>query len=102
MDYFEPFKERLTELCKAHHVSSLYAFGSAARNELKADSDSDIDLLVELRPTDPHVWADHYWALEDQLAALFDRPVDLISKRALRNKYFIAAVERTKVKLYEA
>ena len=100
MEFFGPYREAITELCRTHQVSSLYAFGSAARNELNAES--DIDLLVELKPTDPDAWADNYWDLETRLSSLFDRRVDLVSKRALRNKYFIEAVERTKVKLYEA
>jgi predicted nucleotidyltransferase len=40
--------------------------------------------------------------LEEGLAHLFGRPVDLVSRRALRNKYFIDAVNASKVTLYEA
>jgi predicted nucleotidyltransferase len=32
---------------------------------------------------------------------LFNRPVDLLTKRAIRNKYFRAEVERTAQVVYE-
>lgn len=69
-------------------------FGSAARGELRADS--DIDVLVELeRPLSFAEWED----LRASLAALFKRPVDvttadalhaLVRKRALAEAVFAA------------
>jgi len=38
-------------LCDAHHVKSLFAFGSVVSNNLKADS--DIDLIVDIDSDDP-------------------------------------------------
>jgi uncharacterized protein len=38
----------LVALCREHGIRSLRLFGSAARNELREDS--DIDLLVEFEP----------------------------------------------------
>ncbi len=100
MTFFEPYMEQIQELCRAHQVATLYAFGSTVKGDQR--STSDVDLLLELKSTDPYAFADNYWALEEKFAALFGRPVDLISRRAMRNVYFIAAVEAEKVKLYEA
>lgn len=100
MDFFAPYMEQITALCKKHQVKSLHAFGSSARGDMKPTS--DVDLLLELPLEDPHSFSDHYWALEEGLKALFHREVDLVSKRALRNKYFIQELEQSKVALYEA
>lgn len=54
-------------------------FGSVARGE--ATSQSDLDLLYELRPGARLGWAIEN--LSDELSELFGRPVDLVSRRAL-------------------
>ena len=100
MDFFAPYMERMEGLCKAHKVRSLHAFGSSVKAGLRPGS--DVDLLLDLPLDDPFEFTEHYWALEEGLAHLFGRPVDLVSRRALRNKYFIDAVNASKVTLYEA
>ena len=100
MEFFQPYMERITDLCRQHQVASLYAFGSSVKGGLSAES--DVDLLFELKSVDPHEFADNFWALEEKFEALFGRHVDLISRRAMKNKYLIAQVESEKVKLYEA
>jgi len=66
------------------------------------DDTSDVDLLVDIHSSDPYEYSDHYFALYDQLEQLFQRPVDLLETRALRNKYFIRDLNAHKVDLYEA
>jgi predicted nucleotidyltransferase len=92
--------EQITALCRMHKVRSLHAFGSVVKGGLKPES--DIDLLLDLPLEDPEAFSEHYWALDQALSDLFRRPVDLISKRALRNRYFIQELDRTKIPLYEA
>ena len=54
-------------------VRSIGLFGSLARNE--ADSESDVDILVDfVEPT-----FDHYMDLKFYLEKLFDKPVDLVT-----------------------
>lgn len=53
--------------------------GSIARGE--PDDGSDIDLLYELAPDARLGW--EIVDLEDELADLFGRPVDLVAKKAL-------------------
>jgi len=100
MDFFAPYMDRITELCRSHKVRSLHAFGSAVKGN--TGPESDVDLVVDIPLDDPHEFSEHYWALEDALIDLFKRPVDLVSRRALRNKYFIDALNSSKVKLHEA
>lgn len=100
MSFFDPYMERIRELCIAHKVSRLSAFGSSVKGTMGPES--DIDLLVDLTPQDPHEYSDLYFALYDRLEELFRRPVDLLEQRALRNKYFIQDINTHKVDLYAA
>lgn len=90
--------ERIKKLCRDHHVKTLFAFGSAATDDYKEDS--DIDLLVSFEPLDFGDYADNYFFLADKLEELFEKPVDLITEKSLSNPYFINSVNRTKTKLY--
>jgi uncharacterized protein len=72
---------RLTELCQRCHVRELSVFGSAARGELRPDS--DIDLLVEFLPN-AHVDLVDYAGLMLDLSKLIGRKVDLVSKKGLK------------------
>lgn len=98
MEFFTPYMDRIADLCQQHQVASLYAFGSSVKGTMKPES--DVDLLFELRSTDPYEFANNYWALEEEFERLFRRPVDLVSKKAMKNKYLIAAIDAHKVKLY--
>lgn len=74
--------ERLREVCERYGVIRLEVFGSLAHGEPRPDS--DVDLLYTLAPG-----ARLGWAIEDlneELAALFGRPVDLVSRRALNSR----------------
>jgi predicted nucleotidyltransferase len=45
-------------------------------------------------------YADTYFGLLEALEDLFQRPVDLIMVRAIKNPYFIQAINQTRVVLY--
>lgn len=74
--------DRLAEFCRRWKVTELALFGSAARGDLRADS--DIDLLVTFEPGAP-------WSLWDlsrmrwELETIWGREVDLVEKVGLRN-----------------
>ena len=74
--------ERLREVCERYGVASLEVFGSVARGEDRVDS--DVDLLYVLKPGVRLGF--RLFDLEDELASLFGRPVDLV-QRASINKY---------------
>ena len=71
----------LAELCRRYHVGELSVFGSAARGEMRQDS--DIDLLVEFLPEAEVDLVDHAGLMLD-LADLLGRKVDLVSKNGLK------------------
>lgn len=62
-------------------VHSLALFGSVARNQ--DTSDSDLDFLVEFEGATTF---DRYMDLQFFLEDLFDRPVDLVTKRSLKRE----------------
>ncbi len=64
---------------RAHAVKELWLFGSAAREDLGAGS--DIDILVDF--TAP-VTLFEFARLRRHLESLLDRPVDLVTRDALK------------------
>lgn len=90
----------LAQFCRDRGITRLEAFGSALRNDFRPDS--DIDLLATFRsdaqPT-LFTWAE----MQGQLSELFDRRVDLVSRRAIersRNRFRKHAILSTAVPLY--
>jgi len=73
--------ERIVEICRRYKVRELAVFGSAARGDMRPDS--DIDLLVEFEE-DAEIGLFEFGAMEQELAALLGRKVDLVSKRGLK------------------
>ncbi|MBI3209350.1 MAG: nucleotidyltransferase family protein [Candidatus Solibacter usitatus] len=72
--------EALADLCRRYQVKELSLFGSAAREELRPDS--DIDILVEFVPNHTVDIFD-FGHLEDELRALLGRSVDLVSRKGM-------------------
>jgi predicted nucleotidyltransferase len=89
--------EQLEELCRRHQIRRLALFGSAARGELRADS--DIDLLIEFLPGT--TVGLRFITIQDELAALLGRQVDLCTPGFL-SPHFRERVLGEAVPLYEA
>ena len=72
---------RLADLCRSYSVRELSLFGSAARGEMRPDS--DIDMLVEFL-ADAGTDLVDYAGLMLGLSKLLARKVDLVSKNGLK------------------
>ncbi len=92
-------KEVIERLCRLHGVSRLEAFGSVARGDAVPGS-SDVDLLVAFQPSTPEEHADRYFGLLAALQDEFDCPVDMVEMGAVRNPYFMRAIEEERTLLY--
>ena len=69
------------ELAQRYGVLRLALFGSAARNT--ANAESDIDILVAF---DGPATSQRYFGVQFYLEDMLDRPVDLVTEKALRTE----------------
>src|SRR5215212_2071012 len=94
--------EAIRALCQEFGVARLEVFGSVCTPDFDPER-SDVDFLVEY-PTDYDFgpWATRFLALQEALANLLGRKVDLIFSRAVRKKYFLQSVNQTRQLLYAA
>ena len=90
--------KHIQELCKASKVKTLFAFGSVTRGDFHAAS--DIDLVVDFDENDHFTYTDLYFDLKNKLELLFNRPIDLLKERAIRNRLFRKQLDETKVLIY--
>lgn len=73
--------DKIAELCRRYQVHELALFGSVLRADFRPDS--DVDFLVEFEPDAPIGLLD-YCALQNRLAELLHRRVDLVAKDGLK------------------
>ncbi len=90
----------LGHLCARYCVHRLELFGSALTEDRFDSANSDMDFLVEFLPLEPGQRADHYFGLLEALQDLFQRPVDLVVTRSIRNPYFLQAIDKERELLY--
>ena len=95
----EQNRPAVDDLCRRFGVLSLEVFGSAADGNFDPDS-SDIDFLVEFGESDSGSLFHRFFGLSEALEQLFARRVDLVSPSAMKNPYFIAAVNRSRQSVY--
>ena len=92
-------RESLRELCHAQKVRELEIFGSATTADFNPER-SDIDFLVEFHDPDRPGIADRFLGLAEGLERIFQRNVDLVTRRSLKNPVFIGAINRSKQVVY--
>jgi predicted nucleotidyltransferase len=72
---------RYESALRARGIRHAAVFGSVARGENRPDS--DLDILVEFEPqADGSIY--EYMRLKDYVASLFEGPVDVIDRNALK------------------
>jgi len=86
------------KLCKKYKVKSLYAFGSVLTD--KFDEKSDIDLLVDFERMPLKTYSDNYYDFKFSLEDTFNRPVDLLEYKAIKNPYFLENINKHKKLIY--
>lgn len=89
----------IAPLCQRLGVARLELFGSAATDTF-VPGHSDFDFLVELDANAPGSRAERLIELAESLEALLGAHVDLVNPRYIRNPYFAAEVERTRIPIY--
>ena len=97
----EDKRDALIRLCAKYRVQRLEIFGSAFTSRFDPRT-SDLDFLVEFLPLQPGEYADAYFGLLEALRELFQRNVDLVITGAIRNRYFLESINRSRAVLYAA
>ena len=88
----------IRDLCSKHKVSRLFVFGSVLTKKFKKSS--DIDLLVDFKDVDLYSYADNYFDLKDALEKIFQRDVDLLEDKAIKNPYLRQSIDSSKQLIY--
>ncbi len=94
--------EAIRALCREYGVARLEVFGSVCTAEWDPER-SDVDFLVAY-PDDHDLgpWLKFLFALEEALAELLGRKVDLVMTGALRNKWFRREAAKTRTLIFDA
>ena len=90
--------DTIRSLCERYRVKTLYVFGSVLTPNF--DTHSDIDLLVDFLDQHALQYASNYFQFKFELEKLFNRKIDLLEERALKNPYFIENINQKKQLLY--
>ena len=98
MNFFTPYSEQISNLCRQYNVNKLFAFGSVLTEEF--NEKSDVDLIVDF---DKHAVKDHfvnYFDFKYSLENIFKRGVDLLEEQPIRNSYLKKSIENSKILIY--
>lgn len=89
---------RIAEFCRRHHIRKLWLFGSVLREDFGPNS--DVDVLVEFEEDKTPGLA--FFDVQQKLAELIGRPVDLSTETSLRNPFLRHQILGTRRLVYAA
>jgi predicted nucleotidyltransferase len=96
----EKHHDAIRTLCKQYGVRRLDLFGSATTGAFDP-ARSDLDFVATFADTNLPGLADRYLGFAEALEALFNRSVDVITERSIRNPYFRQAVDASRETIYD-
>jgi uncharacterized protein len=73
-------EKQVADFCRRWQITELALFGSALRKDFRPES--DVDVLVTFAGSAHHSLFDMV-RMQDELALILGRPVDLVSRRAI-------------------
>ena len=76
--------EKVKALCEKYGIEELSLFGSVLREDFGPQS--DVDVMLKFRPGHGFTF-ENTPDIQDDLAAIFGRPVDVIEKGRVRNPF---------------
>lgn len=98
MNVIEQNIEMLKKLCFEYNVFQLFIFGSVLNEQFNAES--DIDFLVTFQTLEIDQYADNYFDFKFSLEDLFNRPIDLLEDKAIKNPYLKKTIDSSKQLIY--
>jgi uncharacterized protein len=93
--------DQIFALCDKYKVAHLELFGSATGEDFDTEK-SDIDFLVEFQEMTPREHKNSYFGLLENLEDLFQRKIDIIEVKEIKNPYLIESINRSRRTLYAA
>ena len=98
MDELMILKDEIADLCRRLEVVRLDIFGSVVHG--RVDEESDVDLLVTFSGSSAGLFT-RYFTLKEALQELLGRPVDLVTAESIRNPYFRADIDASRINVYQ-
>lgn len=89
---------QIQRLMRQYGVQKAYAFGSAVKGNMHANSDVDFVILFP-KNIDVETYANNYFSLIDALESLLQRQVELVAEETLSNPYLIQSINSHKVEV---
>jgi len=90
-------RDAIADFCRRWRVTEFSLFGSAVRDDFGPES--DVDVLVRFEPRAGWSLFD-FVTMQDELEALFGRPVHLVEAEGLRNPFRREEILRTREVVY--
>lgn len=88
-------------LCREYGIEKLEVFGSIMTGEFR--DDSDVDFIVHLPDGfDYGSWGARFFSIEERLAEILGRDVDVVTPSVLRNRWFNREATKTRKEIYGA
>jgi predicted nucleotidyltransferase len=97
-DFINHKVNEIKEICENYWVNSVCIFGSSLTESFT--DQSDIDLVVDFERKDFHCSFDQIMNFKADMEDLFQRRVDLISRKTIRNKILKSEIDSSKVQIY--
>jgi predicted nucleotidyltransferase len=85
----------IQQLMRSHGVARAYAFGSAATDSMRPDSDVDFVISFD-EDLDYKTYSNNYFNLLYALQNLLNRDVDLVAEETLSNPYLLQSINSQK------
>jgi len=98
MNIVEENIDQINTLCFKHKVAKMYVFGSVLTNRF--EENSDIDFIVDFDDVELSGYADNYFDLKFALEKIFNRNVDILENKAIRNPFFRKSINSSKKLVY--
>ncbi len=96
----ESIRPQINAFCTQWKIDELSIFGSAIRDDFNL-ANSDVDVLINF--AGDARWSLYDWIdMRDELQRMFERPVDLVSKKGLRNPFRRKSILHSRQVIYAA
>jgi len=99
MNIVEQNINQVFKLLEQYNVDNMYLFGSVLTDNFSPTS--DIDFLVNFGQVKPEDYFDNYIGLKSGLEFFFNRSVDLVEEKTVKNPVLRRSIDRSKKLIYE-